>query len=150
MRPKPHTARWFCKNDPEVTAQPLFDGVLREKLKTWGYNDNEALSKEIENDCYFHAYHHIKPAFDELGLDTRARKDGGPNVGFRIDHQDGPAMKRKKDGTLPDAADQYHNVSGKEYRVRLFLAVPRSRHERTKGLKSQCIYVTMTGYARNF
>ncbi|KAH9876166.1 hypothetical protein J1614_004045 [Plenodomus biglobosus] len=80
MRPEPHTVGWFCKNDPEVTAQSLFDGVLREELKTWGYNDNEALSKEIENDCDFDAYHHIKPAFEELGLDTRAQKDGGPNA----------------------------------------------------------------------
>ncbi|CBX92211.1 hypothetical protein IAQ61_000390 [Plenodomus lingam] len=119
MRSKDSIARWFYKDYPDFadTVQSPFDGDLREELRKWGYNDNDALSKLIEKDCDFDAYHHIKPAFDELGLDTRAMKDGGPNVGFRVDHQDGPAIKRKGDGTLPSDANQYYDVCGKEYRA---------------------------------
>ncbi|KAI8934288.1 hypothetical protein NX059_009028 [Plenodomus lindquistii] len=119
MRSKDSIARWFYKDYPEFaeTVQSPFDGDLREELKMWGYNDNDELSKKIDKDCDMDAYHHIKVAFDELGLDTRAKKDGGPNVGFRIDHQDGPAIKRKDDGRLPGDANQYYDVCGKQYRA---------------------------------
>ncbi|KAF2848992.1 hypothetical protein T440DRAFT_143734 [Plenodomus tracheiphilus IPT5] len=126
MRSKDSIARWFYKDYPDFaeTVQSPFDGDLRDELRTWGYKDDDELSKHIEKDCDFDAYHHIKPAFDELGLDTRAKKDGGPNVGFRIDHQDGPAIKRKDDGTLPSDANQYYDVCGKEYRTFEFIVNP--------------------------
>jgi len=119
MLSKDSIARWFFKDFPDFaeTVQSPFDGDLRDKLKEWGYKDDDELSKAIEKDCDFDAYHNIKPAFNELGLDTRAKKDGGPNQGFRVDHQDGPAIKRKDDGSLPGGENQYYDVCGKKYRV---------------------------------
>ena len=119
MRSKDSIARWFFKNYPDFaeTVQSPFDGDLREKLREWGYNDNEELSKTIEKDCDFDAYHKMKDAFKELNLDTKAKKDGGPNQCFRIDHHSGPNVKRKDDGTLPGEGNQYYDVCGKEYRV---------------------------------
>lgn len=103
MKSKDSVAKWFFKNYPDFaeTVQSPFDGDLREKLKEWGYNDNDGLSKQTEMDCDFDAYHWIKIAFDDLGLNTKAKKDGGPNQCFRFDHHSGPNIKRKEDGTLP-------------------------------------------------
>lgn len=119
MRSKDSVARWFFKDFPNFheTCQSPFDGDGREELKKWGFDDSETLSKDIEKDCDFDKYHGIKAAFDELGLDTRAEKDGGPNKCFKINHRDGPAIKRLSDGTLPSEVNQYYEVCSKEYRV---------------------------------
>lgn len=119
MKSKDSVARWFFKDFPNFheTCQSPFDGDGREELRKWGFDDSEALSKEIEKDCDFDKYHGIKAAFDELGLDARAEKDGGPNKCFKINHRDGSAIKRLPDGTLPSEANQYYEVCGKEYRV---------------------------------
>ncbi|EOA92123.1 uncharacterized protein SETTUDRAFT_153104 [Exserohilum turcica Et28A] len=78
MKSKDSIARWFFKDFPNFseTCQSPFDGDGREELKKWGFEDSEALSKTIEKDCDFDKYHNIKAAFDELGLDTKAEKDG--------------------------------------------------------------------------
>ena len=60
----------------------------------------------------------MKKAFDELGLGTKAKANGGPNQCFQINHQDGPNVKRKENGQLPGVGNQYYEVCGKEYRVR--------------------------------
>ena len=119
MRSKDSIARWFFKDLPNFheTCQSPFDGDGREELKKWGFDDSEELSKDIEKDCDFDKYHGIKTAFDELGLDTGAAKNGGPNKCFKINHCDGPVIKRLPDGTLPSEANQYYEVCGKEYRV---------------------------------
>lgn len=119
MRSKDSIARWFFKDFPNFheTCQSPFDGDGREDLRKWGFDDSEALSKDVEKDCDFDKYHGIKAAFDELGLDTTAEKDGGPNKCFKINHRDGPAIKRLPDGSLPSEANQYYEVCGKEYRV---------------------------------
>jgi hypothetical protein len=119
MKSKDSVARWFFKSYPNFqdTCQSPFDGDGREDLKKWGFDDSDALSDGIKNDCDFDKYHNIKAAFDELGLDTRAKKDGGPNQCFKVNHRDGPAIKRKEDGTLPSEANQYYDVCGKEYRA---------------------------------
>ena len=120
MRSKDSVARWFFKNYPNFaeTVQSPFDGDLRAELKQWGYWDDDESSKDIQDECDFDKYHHMKAAFEELGLDTRAKIDGGPNSCFRIDHQDGPNIKRNEDNTLPSMPNQYYDVCGKEYRVR--------------------------------
>lgn len=119
MKSKDSIARWFFKDFPNFseTCQSPFDGDGREELKKWGFEDSEALSKTIEKDCDFDKYHNIKAAFDELGLDTKAEKDGGPNKCIQIDHRNGPAIKRLPDGSLPSEANQYYEVCGREYRV---------------------------------
>ncbi|KAL6707137.1 hypothetical protein ACN47E_004684 [Coniothyrium glycines] len=119
MRSKDSVAQWFFKGYPNFagTVQSPFDGDLRTELRTWGYKDDDELSKKIEKDCDFDKYHHMKEAFDELGLDTKAKTDGGPNACFRIDHKDGPAIKRNSDQSLPGESQQYYDVCGKEYRA---------------------------------
>lgn len=123
MKSKDTIARWFFKDHPNFaeTVQSPFDGDLRKELKEWGYNDNEELSKQIEGDCDFDANHHIKRAFDELGLDTKASKDGGSNHCYRIDHYNGPKIKREDDGTLPVESKQFYEVCGKQYQVKIGL-----------------------------
>lgn len=120
MRTKDSVARWLFKNYPHFTetVQSPYDGDLRAELRTWGYQDDEELSKKIEKECDFDKYHHMKPVFDELGLDTKAKMDGGPNECFRIDHMNGPAIKRNPDGTLPGESKQFYDVCGKEYQAR--------------------------------
>ena len=55
MKSKYSVARWFFKNYPDFaeTVQSPFDGDLREKLKEWGYDDSEELSKKLDKDCDF-------------------------------------------------------------------------------------------------
>ncbi|CAE7194196.1 hypothetical protein P3342_009594 [Pyrenophora teres f. teres] len=117
---KDSVARWFFKNFPNFadTCQSPFDGDGREELRKWGFDDSDELSKSVENECDFDKYHHIKSAFDELGLDTKASKDGGPNHCFKIDHRNGPAIKRNPDGSLPSEENQYYDACGKTYRAR--------------------------------
>lgn len=119
MKSKDSIARWFFKDFPnfQETCQSPFDGDGREDLARWGFDDSEKLRKEVEKECDFDAYHGIKPAFDELGLDTKAEKDGGPNKCFKINHRDGPAIKRLPDGSLPLESNQCYYVCGKEYRA---------------------------------
>ncbi|KAJ6201691.1 hypothetical protein J3E72DRAFT_410021 [Bipolaris maydis] len=78
MKSKDSIARWFFKDFPnfQETCQSPFDGDGREDLARWGFDDREKLRKEVEKECDFDVYHGIKPAFDELGLDTKAEKDG--------------------------------------------------------------------------
>ncbi|EDU46732.1 conserved hypothetical protein [Pyrenophora tritici-repentis Pt-1C-BFP] len=75
---KDSVARWFFRNSPNFadTCQSPFDGDGREELKKWGFDDRDELSKGVEKECDFDNYHHIKSAFEELGLDTKAAKDG--------------------------------------------------------------------------
>lgn len=130
MKSKDNVARWFFKDFPNFheTCQTPFEGDGREELAKWGFDDSDELSKEVEKDCDFEKYHHIETAFQELGLDTKAAKDGGPNKCFKINHRDGPAIKRLPDGSLPSEANQYYDVCGKEYRVRLVFSSESELH----------------------
>jgi hypothetical protein len=120
MRSKDSVARWFFKDIPgfQETCQSPFDGDGKETLKTWGFDDSDKLHQEVEKECDFAQYHKSKDAFDELGLDTTASKDGGPNKCFKINHFDGPAIIRNQDGSLPGESNQYYEVCGKKYQVR--------------------------------
>lgn len=119
MRSKDSVARWFFKDFPQFaeTCQSPFTGDGKAELAKWGFDDSDALSATVAKECDFDGYHKIKAAFDELGLDTRSSKDGGPNHCFKVNHRDGVAIKRNEDGSLPSEAKQYYDVCGKEYRV---------------------------------
>lgn len=126
MKSKDNVARWFFKDFPQFaeTCQSPFTGDGRADLAKWGFDDSDALSASVAKECDFDAYHHIKAAFDEIGLDTKASKDGGSNHCFKVNHRDGPAIKRNEDGSLPSEAKQYYDVCGKEYRVHSTLIQP--------------------------
>ncbi|CAN9253875.1 unnamed protein product [Alternaria alternata] len=128
MRSKDSVARWFFKDFPQFaeTCQSPFTGDGKAELAKWGFDDSDALSatvaKECDFDgyhkikeCDFDGYHKIKAAFDELGLDTRSSKDGGPNHCFKVNHRDGVAIKRNEDGSLPSEAKQYYDATGASY-----------------------------------
>ena len=119
MRSKDSVARWFFKDFPQFaeTCQSPFTGDGKAELAKWGFDNSDALSATVAKECDFDGYHKIKAAFDELGLDTRSSKDGGPNHCFKVNHRDGVAIKRNEDGSLPSEAKQYYDVCGKEYRV---------------------------------
>ncbi|KAG9186415.1 hypothetical protein G6011_02971 [Alternaria panax] len=119
MKSKDRVARWFFKDFPQYaeTCQSPYKGDGKAELATWGYDDSAALSKTVEKECDFDVYHKIKEVFDDLGLDTRGSKDGGPNHCFKINHQDGPAIKRNEDGSLPSESKQFYDVCGKTYQA---------------------------------
>ncbi|KAI4640243.1 uncharacterized protein J4E79_011824 [Alternaria viburni] len=119
MKSKDSVARWLFKDFPQYaeTCQSPFTGDGRADLAKWGFDDSDALSEKIKNECDFDAYHKIKATFDEIGLDTKAAKDGGPNRCFKVNHRDGPAIKRDEKGELPNEAKQYYDVCGREYRA---------------------------------
>lgn len=101
------------------TVQSVFDGDLKETLEKWGYNEPPPEKTKIDKECDFDAYHHIKTAFDDLGIDTRSKGNGGPNECFEIDHANGPKVLRDENGQLPPVEKQKYidESCGKEYRV---------------------------------
>lgn len=135
---KDSVARWFFKYFPNFadTCQSPFDGDGRKELRKWGFDDSDELSKDVEKECDFDNYHHIKSAFDELGLDARASKDGGPNHCFKINHLNGPAIKRDEDGSLPSEENQYYDVCGKTYKVSSYCVLKRSITNYIPGYRS--------------
>jgi hypothetical protein len=116
FRTDPHT------HDPTIqTVQSTFDGDMKEDFKRWGYFEDPAEHAKIDKECDFATYHKIKRAFDELGIKTESKANGGPNECVQLDHRDGPSVVRNKDDKLPPIDQQkYLDIScGKEYRVSL-------------------------------
>lgn len=120
-------ASWYWKtdphhNDPNVqTVQSPYDGDMKELFRHWGYKEpsEEKQLINIDKDCDFEGSHKLKRAFDDLGIGTKSKLQGGPNVCLQIDHADGPAVLRDEDGELPAMQDQKYidTTCGKEYRV---------------------------------
>jgi hypothetical protein len=112
MRTDDRMASFFFRTDPHVinpliqSVQSTYDGNLKDTLKKWGYNENDDLNAKIDKECDFDAYHHIKRAFDELGIKTGSKANSGPNQCFEINHYDGPNVIRDEEGKLPGMADQ--------------------------------------------
>jgi hypothetical protein len=132
MRSDDRKASFFFRTDPHSpdpllqSVQSLYDGDLKDTLLKWGYNENDELNAKIDKECDFDTYHHIKRAFNELGMKTESSGKGGPNHCFEINHFDGPKVMKDKDNKLPGMAEQkYTDEScGKEYRV----SYPTSPH----------------------
>jgi hypothetical protein len=118
-------ASFLFRTDPyahDPTLQSVaspYDGDMVELFKKWGYNEDKADNAKIDKECDFDEYHKIKRAFDELGIKTQSKANGGPNQCFQIDHENGPNVIRDKDGNLPPRKEQrYIDAScGKEYAV---------------------------------
>ncbi|EUC47215.1 hypothetical protein COCMIDRAFT_24834 [Bipolaris oryzae ATCC 44560] len=103
-----------------TTAESPFNGNLIDKLREWGYNDNnDALAKQADPECNFDSRdgHMLKKAFTDLGIGISSKGKGGPNQCFAIEHTNGPAVKLGDNGKMPEKADQRYEVCGKEYRV---------------------------------
>jgi hypothetical protein len=102
-------------------AESPYDGDLYDTILSWGYNDNtEAMQKIADKECNMDSAtgHMLKKTFDELGMTTKPKSQGGPNECFQIEHYDSPAMILKEDGTRPDKHNQYYKAPcDAEFRV---------------------------------
>ncbi|KAH4085871.1 hypothetical protein HBI70_226730 [Parastagonospora nodorum] len=124
MQTDDRKASFFFKTDPYVqdptiqTVQSSHDGDMKEEFIKWGYNEDEAQNAKIDKECDFEAYHRMKRAFDELGINTASKANGGPNQCVQLDHRDGATVVRDKDNKLPPTDEQRYidESCGKEYR----------------------------------
>jgi len=125
MQTDDRKASFFFKTDPYVqdptiqTVQSSHDGDMREDFIKWGYKEDEAENAKIDKECDFDAYHRMKRAFDELGINTASKANGGPNQCVQLDHRNGDKVVRDKDNKLPPIDQQKYidDSCGKEYRV---------------------------------
>jgi hypothetical protein len=93
------------------TAESPYDGDLRDTLASWGYNDNtEAMQKLHDKDCDMENGNKVKKCFDELGLGTKSKAQGGPNECFQLEHYDSPAVILKEDGSRPSEEKQTYKA----------------------------------------
>jgi len=100
--------------------QSKWDGDLHYELEEWGYRDSEELHRNADVFCDFSGpFHELGTAFKAMGIDPKSAEFGGPNKCWHVEHQNGPAVKkRKEDGKMPEVQDQRYHVGGREYRVR--------------------------------
>jgi hypothetical protein len=120
-------ASFLFRTDPHAhdpllqSIQSEQDGDMKELWEKWGYNEDEEENAKIDKGCDFEVYHKLKRAFDELGIKTQSKGNGGPNHCVQVDHKDGPKVIRDKDGKLPPLDQQKYidESCGKEYRVSL-------------------------------
>jgi hypothetical protein len=99
--------------------QSKWDGTLHAELEEWGYRDSDELHHNADVFCDFSGpFHELGTAFRAMGIDPKSAEFGGPNHCFHVEHQNGPAVKKRKDdGTMPEVKDQRYRVGDKEYRV---------------------------------
>lgn len=111
-----------------TSAESPYDGDLHSNLTSWGYNDNpEALQKLYDKECNMNSAsgHMLKAAFDDLGMETKSKAQGGPDECFRFEHYDSPAVILKDDKRLPPKKEQFYKspcnqlfrVTGAEHTV---------------------------------
>ncbi|KAF1363730.1 hypothetical protein EJ07DRAFT_102527 [Lizonia empirigonia] len=97
-------------------VQSPWDGDLREELRKWGYQDDEETHQQADLMCDFRIVHSMEHSFEQLHIDPRSAGQGGPNRCFELRHQDGPAVLRLDDGSLPLVRDQVYVAEGRNYR----------------------------------
>ncbi|KAH8641412.1 hypothetical protein IG631_04353 [Alternaria alternata] len=98
-------------------TQSPWDGDLKLELRKWGYLDDDNHHAMNDNSCDF-SKHHIRSAFDALGIDPRSALKGGPNHCFMLEHRFGPTVILDKNGEMPSISKQRYEADGKIYRVR--------------------------------
>ncbi|KAK3214076.1 hypothetical protein GRF29_28g1908730 [Pseudopithomyces chartarum] len=92
-------------------AQSVWSGDLKGELLQWGYVEGHA----SYINCDLKGYWAVESACIALGLDTRPKLMGGPNICYNFLHWD-PNKKDGKGTPIPNTKQTY-NVGGKEYRV---------------------------------
>ncbi|KAF1836071.1 hypothetical protein BDW02DRAFT_494450 [Decorospora gaudefroyi] len=97
-------------------TQSPWDGDLRRELRTWGYLDDDYVHSQADYFCDFDDHHHVKRAFDEMGIDARSAGQGGPNHCFKLQHADSPAVLPNEQGNKPTLpSEQRYMVDGRVY-----------------------------------
>lgn len=93
------------------TVESPYDGDLHDTVVSWGYNDNTAaMQKKHDEECDMGNVNKLKKCFDELGLGTKSKGQGGSNQCFQIEHFDSPAVILNEDGSRPEKANQYYKA----------------------------------------
>jgi hypothetical protein len=88
-----------------------WDGDLRQQLDTWGYVEKPAKA-------FVRNFQDRHTAFEQLGIDTRFSVDGGPNMCYRVEHQDGPRGIPRKSVRIPLVeTGQYIMVGADKFRM---------------------------------
>ena len=62
-------------------------------------------------------HHGLHEMLENIGADYSSLKDGGDNICYQLEHQDGIAVKRDEIRKLPDIYRQYYHVNSQRYRV---------------------------------
>ncbi|KAJ4382935.1 Mitochondrial import inner membrane translocase subunit tim8 [Didymella sp. IMI 355093] len=93
----------------------LWDGDLKNELKTWGWLDTDDNHKNSDYFCNFEE--EMGNMFKGLNIDGRSAEMGGPNHCFYIEHKNGPTVKKNSDSSLSAEVDQKYDVQSKGYRV---------------------------------
>ncbi|KAH6878348.1 hypothetical protein BKA58DRAFT_452356 [Alternaria rosae] len=112
-------------NLPEAgkICQPMttpWDGTLEHELAVWGYSElgYSEVSDAEENCVMGEENHGLQDMLKELHADDRDSREGGDNICYTIQHQDGPTLEKDENGKIPtDPRKQYYNVDGRRYRV---------------------------------
>lgn len=111
----------LTKNEDEACnfIKPIrsqWDGDLIAEMKTWGYR--EVTSYGV-SPCAFDASHHdLEHAFAEMVIDPRSSDDGGPNICYKVEHQNGPTIEKGSGGKDSLPWDQWYIADGRRLRVR--------------------------------
>ncbi|KAF2691643.1 hypothetical protein K458DRAFT_353540 [Lentithecium fluviatile CBS 122367] len=93
------------------SAQSEFKGDMKQDFATWAYTEGFVSSIT----CDFKGYWNVETACKALGLDTRPKMWGGPNICYNFQHWD--ANKKDDKGSTIPKSQQKYKVNGKEYRV---------------------------------
>ncbi|CAI6337378.1 unnamed protein product [Periconia digitata] len=88
-----------------TNPQSIWKGDLKHELSTWGYKEGYA----SYINCDMKGYWGVETACKALGLDTRPKMMGGPNLCYNFQHYDA--------GAGVPASKQEYEVDGKKYRV---------------------------------
>ncbi|EDU42578.1 hypothetical protein PtrSN002B_005289 [Pyrenophora tritici-repentis] len=109
-----HNAREAATICQSITSQ--FDGTFETDLETLGWSEAD----ELVDDCLMDGDggHGLDDALEAIGADGESSTNGGDNVCYHFQHQNGPAILRDMNGCIPYAvADQYYVVNEKTYKA---------------------------------
>jgi hypothetical protein len=113
-------AQAMIKNEAQAATyiDPVrspWDGNLVAAFRAWGYNERLHHRDDL---CDFGAgQHDLQRAFADMKIGTESSANGGPNICYHIEHQNGPTVERDPSGQFPPVNRQYYSAGGRRLRV---------------------------------
>jgi hypothetical protein len=96
-------------------ARSPWDGDLVSAFAAWGYGE---LPHYRDGLCDFgKGQHELQRAFAEMGIGTQSAADGGPNICYHVEHQNGPSVERDPSGEFPPMHRQFYLAKERRLRV---------------------------------
>lgn len=93
---------------------------MEEALEDWGWHEVPSPDCDDDNECNSGAdgMYGVSRAFEGMGISPKSAPAGGPNHCFRVQHYDGPKVKKDpRTNEPPDMLEQrYDGPDGREYR----------------------------------